>query len=210
MNQNAALILVDIQNDFLPGGALAVPQGDEIIPLVNELQNRFDLIVATQDWHPKNHGSFAENHDGKEIGELISLNGLQQILWPVHCVQETDGGMFAENLNREKVKKIFPKGTNIEVDSYSGFYDNGHFQSTGLSEYLKEKNITRVFIVGLATDYCVKYTALDALKLGFETIVFSDATRAVNIQPGDFDQAIEAMENAGVKVLSAKELLLKN
>ncbi len=210
MNKNAALILVDIQNDFLPGGALAVSRGDEIIPIVNQLQTQFDLVVSTQDWHPENHGSFAKNHAAKEIGAVIDLNGLQQILWPVHCVQNTAGAAFAEGLNMDKVAKIFPKGTNIAVDSYSGFYDNGHFQSTGLGRYLKEKEVTKVFIVGLATDYCVKYTALDALKLGFETVVFSDATRAVNIQPSDFDEAIEAMENAGVTVLSAKELLLKN
>lgn len=197
-----ALILVDIQNDFLPGGALAVPEGDQIIPVVNQLQKNFELIVATQDFHPENHKSFAANHPGKQPGDHIELQGMDQILWPVHCVQGSQGAEFADALDMDKVEKIFPKGTDPEIDSYSGFYDNGHLKATGLGEYLKEKGVDKVVIVGLAADYCVKFTALDAVGLGFETIVVKDATRAVNLQEGDFEKALEEMKNQGVTIVN--------
>ncbi len=200
------LILVDIQNDFLPGGALAVPEGDQIIPIVNKLQENFNLIVATQDFHPKNHKSFAASHAGKKPGDHVELKGMDQVLWPTHCVQGTQGAAFAETLNMEKVEKIFPKGTDPEIDSYSGFFDNGHLKATGLGNYLKEKDVDKVTIVGLATDYCVKFTALDAVQLGFETQVVKDATRAVNLQKGDFEQALEEMKQKGVKIIKSEEL----
>src|SRR5262245_56174161 len=164
-----ALILVDIQNDFLPGGALAVPDGDKIIPVANKLQGAFPLIVATQDWHPANHGSFAANHPGKKVFEQIDLNGLPQTLWPNHCVQNTKGTELAPSLDRERIVKIFPKGTDPNIDSYSGLFDNGHRKSTGLGEWLKGRGVTDVFVCGLATDYCVKFTALDAAQAGFKT-----------------------------------------
>ena len=141
-----ALILVDIQNDFIPGGALAVNDGDAIVPIANNLQQNFDIIIATQDWHPANHGSFAENHQGKSIGDFIELNGLQQILWPTHCVQNSNGAKFHPKLNLSKISKIFPKGTDQEIDSYSGFYDNGHRKATGLADYLKKSNVSEVYI----------------------------------------------------------------
>jgi nicotinamidase/pyrazinamidase len=201
-----ALILVDIQNDFLPGGALAVPGGDEILPVVNRLQDHFDLIVATQDWHPAAHGSFAANHPGKSPGERIDLHGFPQILWPVHCVQGTRGADFAPGLHREKWARVFPKGTDPVIDSYSGFFDNGHRRATGLGDYLREQGVTEVYVTGLATDYCVKFTALDAVKLGFRTMLIEDACRGVNLQPGDVRQAIDEMSAAGIHVLKSTEL----
>src|SRR6266699_22302 len=166
-----ALILVDIQNDFLPGGALAVPAGDAVIPVANKLQSVFPLVVATQDWHPANHGSFAASHPGKKVFEQIELNGLPQTLWPVHCVQNTKGAELAGALNRDRIAKTFQKGTDAGIDSYSGLFDNGHRKSTGLGEWLKQKNVTEVFVCGLATDYCVKFTALDAVQFGFKTFL---------------------------------------
>jgi nicotinamidase/pyrazinamidase len=202
-----ALILVDIQNDFLPGGALAVPDGDRIIPLINRLQAAFPLVVATQDWHPANHGSFAANHPGKKIFEQISLNGLSQTLWPVHCVQETPGAELAPALQRERIAKIFPKGTDAGIDSYSGFFDNGHRRGTGLGEGLRAKGVTEVFVCGLATDYCVKFTALDAAQLGFKTFFIADASRGVNVQPDDVNRAMAAMNDAGVTTVQSSDFL---
>ena len=147
-----ALIIVDVQNDFIPGGALAVSEGDQIVPIVNQIQYQFDFIVATQDWHPADHASFAVNHRGKKIGDFIDLNGVQQILWPVHCVQGSFGADFHSELLREKWKKVFQKGTNPMVDSYSGFFDNNRKGDTGLSSYLKENGITDIFVCGLAAD----------------------------------------------------------
>jgi len=175
-----AFILIDIQNDFIPGGSLPVPSGDQILQLTNELQQLFDLVVATQDWHPNNHKSFASQHPGKKQFEIISLHGMDQVLWPDHCVQGTAGAEFHDRLNLNKVEAVFRKGMNPEIDSYSGFYDNGHKKSTGLAGYLRERSVKRVFICGLAADYCVAYTAKDALKENFDTYVIEDATRAIN------------------------------
>ena len=202
-----ALILVDIQTDFLPGGALAVPDGDTIIPVVNRLQVKFPLVVATQDWHPANHGSFAANHPGKNVFEQIDLNGLTQTLWPVHCVQGTPGAELAAGLDRERIAKIFPKGTDAGIDSYSGLFDNGHRKSTGLGEWLKAKGVTEVFVCGLATDYCVKFTALDAAQMGFKTNFIEDASRGVNLQPNDMANAIAEMTRAGIVVVRSQQVL---
>jgi nicotinamidase/pyrazinamidase len=174
------LILVDIQNDFIPGGSLPVPLGNEIIKLVNGLQDSFDLVVATQDWHPNNHKSFATQHPGKKQFETISLHGLDQVLWPDHCVQGTNGAEFHSNLSLHKVEAIFRKGMNPEIDSYSGFYDNGYKKATGLAGYLRDRGVKKVYVCGLAADYCVAYTAKDALKENFETYVIEDATRAID------------------------------
>jgi len=201
-----ALILVDLQNDFLPGGALEVPEGDQVLPVVNKLQEHFDLVVATQDFHPENHKSFAANHEGKKPGDYIELQGMEQILWPVHCVQGSKGAEFADGVHLEKVDKIFQKGTDPEIDSYSGFFDNGHLKATGLGDYLKEKGVNKVVVAGLAADFCVKFTALDAVELGFETAVVKDATRAVNLQEGDFEKALEEMREKGVKIINSKEI----
>lgn len=206
-SKEAALIIVDVQNDFLPGGALAVEDGDQVIPIINELQNEFQFIVATQDFHPANHGSFATNHPGKKIGEFVTLGGLSQILWPEHCVQGTFGSEFHKDLNQDNWKAIFQKGTNPDVDSYSGFFDNARKESTGLADYLKQEGIKKVYITGLALDYCVKFTALDAHSLGFETYLIVDASRAVNIDPMDGDFAIEEMAKIGIKIISSREIL---
>ena len=204
-----ALILVDIQTDFLPGGALAVPDGDKIIAVVNRLQAKFPLVVATQDWHPANHGSFAANHPGKNVFVQIELNGLPQTLWPVHCVQETPGAELASGLARDRIAKIFPKGTDAGIDSYSGLNDNGHRKSTGLGEWLLAKSVTEVFVCGLATDYCVKFTALDAAQMGFKTFFIEDASLGVNLQPKDVENAVAEMNRAGIVTVQSAELLTK-
>lgn len=196
-----ALILVDIQNDFCPGGNLAVKDGDQIIPLINKLQDKYDVIVATQDFHPANHKSFASNNPGKAVGSLGELGGQVQVMWPDHCVQGTKGAEFHPDLDLSKVDKVFPKGTNKEVDSYSGFFDNDKLSSTGLADYLKEKEVTTVDVVGLALDYCVKATALDANQLGFNTRVILAATKAVNLNPDDDQKTIKELADAGVNVI---------
>jgi nicotinamidase/pyrazinamidase len=195
-----ALILVDLQNDFLPGGALGVPGGDEVIPLANRLMDDFDIIVATQDWHPPDHGSFAANHPGRQAFESIDLHGLPQTLWPVHCVQGTPGAEFAPGLDAGRITRVFRKGTRPEVDSYSGLFDNGRRHSTGLAEWLREQGVTRVTVCGIATDYCVKFTALDAVAEGFDVTLHLPACRGVNLQPGDIAAAVEAMRAAGVRI----------
>lgn len=202
-----ALLLVDIQNDFLPGGALAVKHGETILPLINEIVHySFDLIVATKDWHPNEHSSFVNNHEGKKIGDHINLGGLDQILWPAHCVQGTQGSEFAPGWNTTRIDKVIYKGTDSLIDSYSTFYDNGHRKSTGLELYLREKGIKDIFIAGLATDYCVKYSALDALELGFHPYVIVDACQGVNLQSNDVEKSIQEMRKAGAVLLSFKDL----
>lgn len=200
-----ALIIVDMQNDFLPGGSLAVPEGDQVIPVINELAEYFDLLIATQDWHPRDHKSFAEQHEGKKPGDVIELEGLEQVLWPVHCVQETKGAEFASGLNMDEIARVFKKGVDTKIDSYSGFYDNGHKRATGLHDFLKEKGVDTVAIVGLAADYCVKYTALDAVKLGYKTIVISDGARAVGGAEA-FEQTMNELSEKGAIVVPGTEL----
>ncbi|MBN2579338.1 MAG: bifunctional nicotinamidase/pyrazinamidase [Pirellulales bacterium] len=193
-----ALIVVDLQNDFCPGGALAVPGGDEIVPVVNRLMPQFDLVVATQDWHPPKHGSFAANHAGKKPGDVVDLSGLHQILWPVHCVQNTPGAELHRLLDQSRIEKIFRKGTDPQVDSYSGFFDNGRRRSTGLEEYLRRRGVREVYVCGLATDYCVKFTALNAADLGLKTHLLPEACRGVNLRPGDAERAIAEMQARGI------------
>jgi nicotinamidase/pyrazinamidase len=200
-----ALILTDIQNDFLPGGALPVPDGDRIIPVVNRLQNYFDLVVATQDWHPVDHKSFASNHDGRKPYDAIQLKGLQQTLWPDHCVQGTKGADFPAQLNMDKAEAIFRKGTNPEIDSYSGFYDNGHLKSTGLADYLRGKKVNEVYVTGLCGDICVFFTAMDSLSEGFTTYIIKDATQPL-IQ-ADFEKTNAAFEEKGGKLIRSAEIM---
>lgn len=202
-----ALILVDIQNDFMPGGALAVKEADKIIPTINKLMPHFDMVVSTQDWHPKNHGSFAANQIDQEIGSVIELAGLPQILWPVHCVQHTQGANFVATLAVSKVAKVFPKGTDPMIDSYSGFFDNGHRKATGMGDYLKKEGVKEVYLVGVATDYCVKFTALDAVSLGFETYLIEDACKGVNLHPDDVTKALVEMKEKGVKIIQSNHFL---
>lgn len=175
-----ALIIVDIQNDFLEGGSLAVPKGNEVIPVINGMIENYDLVVATQDWHPANHKSFASQHTGKNPFEMIDLNGLPQVLWPDHCVQGSFGAEFHQDLNTRPIEAIFRKGMDVEIDSYSGFYDNGKRKNTGLLGYLKDREVKEVDVVGLAADFCVYFTAKDALEGGFSTRIIESATRAID------------------------------
>jgi nicotinamidase/pyrazinamidase len=201
-----ALLVVDIQNDFLPGGALAVPDGDKVIPIANRLVECFDLILATQDWHPANHGSFAANHPNRHPGEIIDLNGIMQVLWPVHCVQGSPGAEFSAQLRTDRFAHVFRKGTDPGIDSYSSFFDNARKRSTGLSGYLQERNVNELFICGLATDYCVKYSALDSISSGIRTSVIEDACRGVNLKPDDSTTAIAEMREAGAFIINSAEL----
>ena len=177
-----ALVLVDLQYDFMPGGALAVPRGDETVEIANRLLPHFNVVAATQDWHPRDHSSFGQ--------------------WPVHCVQETRGAALHDELDRTRLS-VFRKGTDRAVDSYSGFFDNNKSRGTGLDAWLRERWITRVYVMGLATDYCVKATALDARDLGFEVWLIEDGCRAVDVQPGDGDRALLQMRGAGVNVIES-------
>jgi nicotinamidase/pyrazinamidase len=204
-----ALIIVDLQNDFLPGGALAVPRGDEVLPLANELQRRFDLVVVTQDWHPPDHGSFAVNHTGKKPGDRVMLDGIEQILWPVHCVQETHGAEFAASFDTSRIARVFHKGTDPQIDSYSTFFDNAHRRHTGLADYLKKRAINDIYLMGLALDYCVKYSTLDARQLGLNTHVILDGCRGIELQPGDIDRALNEMKRVGAILLQSRDLSLR-
>ncbi len=195
-----ALILVDLQNDFLPGGALAVPRGDEVIPIANRLVGHFGFVVATRDWHPPDHSSFASQHPGHAVGDVIEVGGVAQVLWPDHCVQGTKGAEFSAALNDAAISEIVTKGTSRDIDSYSGFFDNNQRQATGLLDILQRSGVTRVHVMGLATDYCVKFTALDALKLGFETNLVLEGCRGVDLTPGDSDRAVDEMRAAGASV----------
>jgi nicotinamidase/pyrazinamidase len=200
-----ALLMVDIQNDFLPGGALAVPCGDEIIPLVNALQHHAQLVVATQDWHPPDHASFASQHAGKKPLEAIELDGLEQILWPDHCVQDSVGADFGDAVQLTRAEAIIRKGTDRGIDTYSGFFDNGHRKATGLGAYLKGRGIERVFVAGLAAEYCVAYTLLDARRLGFEAVLIEDATRAID--GDDFAAMRGKLKDAGVVFTTSPDIL---
>lgn len=197
------LILVDLQYDFCPGGALAVNEGDLVIPVANAIMDKFDLVVATQDWHPADHGSFAANHPWRRPGQVIDLNGLEQILWIIHCVQGTFGSEFVDELDTHKIHKVFQKGMDKTVDSYSGFFDNGKRNSTGLGAFLKEKGTTEVYVMGLATDYCVKFTADDAVDLGFKTYLITDGCRGVNLNDGDDEKAIAYLADKGVTLVES-------
>lgn len=190
-----ALIIVDVQYDFLPGGSLEVPRGDEIIPIINNIQKDYDLVVATQDWHPAEHLSFASQHDGKLPFEQIDLDGLDQILWPDHCVQESYGSEISDELNTSRIEAIFRKGMDPNIDSYSGFYDNGKRKDTGLSGYLKARKINEVHVCGLAADFCVYFTAMDSIAEGFKTSIISKATKAID--KGEFMEKKNTFIQAG-------------
>ncbi|HOJ98480.1 MAG TPA: bifunctional nicotinamidase/pyrazinamidase [Termitinemataceae bacterium] len=196
-----ALIVVDVQNDFIPGGALPVPAGNEVVPLINRLMPLFPLVVATQDWHPAGHVSFASSHRGKRPYEVIDLAGNQQVLWPDHCVQGSAGADFAPALETFRFAAIIRKGTDPLIDSYSGFYDNRRQRSTGLAGYLREQGVTEVYLCGLASEYCVFYTALDAQEAGFSTYYIEDATRP--IQQEAFEAAKKTMQKRGIRLIQS-------
>lgn len=201
-----ALVIVDVQNDFLPGGALAVARGDEVIAPANRLSPLFDVVVATRDWHPVNHGSFAASHPGKRPGDRILLDGRPQTLWPVHCVQGTHGAALADGLDKRAIAGVFSKGTQPDSDTYSGFFDDFAGQATGLADFLRQRGVTDVYVLGLATDYCVKHTALDAVDEGFRVWLVQDACRAVNLAPGDEQAALDEMAARGVRLTNSDEV----
>jgi nicotinamidase/pyrazinamidase len=198
-----ALILVDLQPDFCPGGALAVAEGDATIAIANALMPRFDVVVATQDWHPAHHQSFATQHPGHHPGDVVDLHGLPQVLWPPHCVQDTPGAAIHPQLDHARITHVSQKGTDPAIDSYSAFFDNGHRKATGLAAWLKERSISDLTVLGLATDYCVKFTVLDARELGFSVRLVADGCRGVNLSHGDSDRAIEAMRAAGAQIIDS-------
>jgi len=201
-----ALIVVDVQNDFCPGGSLAVPDGDAVVAIANALMPRFSLVVATQDWHPAGHGSFASVHTGRASGDVIELGGVQQVLWPDHCVQDTPGASFHSALDVAVIDHVVRKGTDPGIDSYSAFFDNGHAKDTGLAAFLEQRCAEELVVLGLATDYCVKATVLDALGLGFGVTVMRDGCRAVEVAEGDAERAFKEMRSAGARVITSAEL----
>lgn len=198
-----ALILIDIQNDFCPGGAMGVHEGDMIVAVANRYAQRFQMrgepVLALQDWHPANHGSFA-SVSGAPAYTAGELNGLAQIWWPDHAIQHTAGADFHPDLDRTLIDAIFHKGQDVDVDSYSAFFDNGHRRKTELDSWLRERGITHLVMLGLATDYCVKYSVLDALELGYQVEVIREGCRGVNINPEDSDIAFEQMAAQGAVI----------
>lgn len=205
--KNQALIIVDMQNDFMPWGTLPTKDADKIISSINELIPHFSLVIATKDWHPKDDLSFAANHPGKDPGEMIKIDGIDQILWPIHCVQDTKGAEFVQGLEQTDIKKIFYKGIDPRIDSYSTFFDNAHKRDTGLAKYLHQNHIDEITIVGVATDYCILYSVLDALKLGFKVDVIIDACKPINLHPDDEKKSIEMMQKQGARILFMKEFM---
>ncbi len=201
-----ALCLVDLQNDFFPGGALPVPQGDRILPIVNRLLHlNWDVVVASKDWHPPEHKSFAAVHE-KEVGDTALVQGEPQILWPVHCVQGTKGAEFKPGFETDRIEKIVYKGTRVDSDSYSAFFDDLGDTSSGLKECLAQKKVEEIFFAGLATDYCVRATVLDGLALGFRCAVVKEGVRGVNLGDHDSEKALEEMAEAGATILSIDDV----
>lgn len=198
------MILVDLQNDFVEGGALAVTDGMAVVEIANRIMADYDLVVATQDWHPADHQSFASQHQGFSIGQQFELNGLPQTAWPDHCIQGSFGAELVSSLDTARISRIVRKGMDKSIDSYSGFFDNGHQKSTGLADFLRSEKVDQVAVMGLATDYCVRFTALDAMKEGFETTLILDGCRGVELQPGDIAKAIDELQRAGVKITQTK------
>lgn len=199
------LLVVDLQNDFCPGGRLAVPRGDEVVPAVARLAERFDHLVLTQDWHPPGHGSFASSHPGREPFETLTMPYGRQVLWPDHCVQGSQGAAFHPGLDVDRAELVIRKGFRREVDSYSAFFENDHRTATGLAGYLRDRDIRRLVLCGLATDFCVAWSALDARRLGFEAVVVEDATRAIDLE-GSLDRAKRDMREAGVQLAILDQL----
>lgn len=202
-----ALLLVDLQNDFMPEGALAIHNAHQIIPIINQLLSHFPLVVASQDWHPSNHVSFFSSHPGKQPHDVIKIQKKEQILWPPHCVQNSKGAALVDELDQTKIARSFFKGTDPHIDSYSAFFDNNHEKSTELATFLKSHQVTDLFLVGLATDYCILYSALDALELGFAVTVITDAVLPVSLHPQDEKSALNAIVARGGRLKTSQEVL---
>lgn len=200
------LLVVDVQNDFCPGGALAVPDGDAVVPVINRIARAFPVVVATQDWHPGGHISFASRHEGKNPFEVIEIQGTEQVLWPDHCVEGTPGADLYPELDATALRFVLRKGTNREVDSYSAFVENDGTTTTGLAGLLRELGVERIFVSGLATDVCVRATALDGRGAGFHVALLEDACRPVDVPPGNLNRALEQMRTQGVLILHTDEL----
>ena len=200
-----AFLIIDVQNDFCPGGALAVADGDAVVPVINRLQKRFGTVILTQDWHPADHTSFADNHDSAEPYSLIEMTYGPQVLWPRHCVQGSGGAAFHADLETKRADLIIRKGFRREIDSYSAFFENDHETVTGLAGYLRERGIKQLVMAGLATDFCVRFSAVDAAKLGFEVKVVEDACRAIDLD-GSLAAAMEEMTASGVGILRESNL----
>jgi nicotinamidase/pyrazinamidase len=198
-----ALIIVDIQNDFLPDGALHVPEGNQVVPVINRIQEKFPLVIASQDWHPSDHKSFASNHQDKKPYDVIMLDGLEQVLWPDHCVQGTKGAEFSEELSIKKIEAVIRKGMNPMIDSYSTFFDNGHKKSTGLCGYLRERNVDHVYMAGLAQDYCVYFSSRDALNNGFKVSIIEDAVKPINKTEAVLK--MKELKNMGAEIIRSNE-----
>jgi nicotinamidase/pyrazinamidase len=198
------LILVDVQNDFMPGGPLEVPHGNMIVPVINRILGHFDLVVATQDWHPKKHKSFASNNIGKKPFEIVELNGIKQTLWPDHCIQGSIGAELYNDIESNRIAAIFRKGMDPDIDSYSGFYDNNHQLTTGLSGYLKDKGVSEVYFCGLAADICVYYTILDSIRECFSATLIEDASSPLN--PDKFDDIKCELAKLGVRIITSSAI----
>ena len=198
------LIIIDVQNDFMPGGSLEVPHGNMVVPVINKVQSYFDLVVATQDWHPKNHKSFASNHYGKKSFDKMVLNGVLQTLWPDHCIQGSSGAELHHDIDSNRIAAIFRKGMDPEVDSYSGFFDNNRQLCTGLAGYLKEKGTSEIYFCGLASDICVYYTILDSIQEGFSATLIEDASRPLYVER--FDDIKCEIAKLGVHIINSSEL----
>ncbi len=206
-DRSKALILIDLQNDFFPGGALGVPGAEALLPIANRLQDYFPLIIATQDWHPAGHKSFASQHAGKQVYDQIELQGIPQILWPDHCVQGSHGAKLHPKLKTQSIQKIIYKGTDPNIDSYSAFFDNAHKKNTGLDAFLKAQGVEELYIMGLATDYCVQYSVIDAANLGYKTFLVEDGCFGIEQHSGDVEKAKTNMQAAGAIITQSQELL---
>jgi nicotinamidase/pyrazinamidase len=202
-----ALLLVDIQNDFMPFGSLPVCEGDDVVAVANALSSHFELVIATQDWHPKEHLSFASNHPGHLPSDVVDVDGLPQMLWPDHCVQNSPGASFHSGLNIVPISHVVHKGIDVRIDSYSAFFDNRHARDTGLTAYLKDRAVDEILIAGLATDYCVKFSTLDAIAEGFSVSIVRDGVRGVDVMPQDIEAALAEMVAAGARMTTSAEVL---
>lgn len=201
-----ALLIVDVQNDFCPGGKLPVPGGDAVVPVINSLIDPFDIIIQTQDWHPSTHTSFASNHDNKEPYSTIDLDYGTQVLWPDHCIQGSKGAEFHSELNTEKTQVIIRKGFRENIDSYSTFYENDQITVTGLAGYLREREIKELYTAGLATDFCVKWSILDGIDEGFKMYLVQDAVRGINLN-GSLQTALDDMKEKGAVFVTSDQIL---